>query len=199
MSNIVNGATRLQPVVLEIGQAAGALAALAAIQNKTPSEISIREVQQALLNEGAYLMPFIDVLPGDPHFQAIQKAGATGLLKGYGVPFKWADQTWFYPELVTSEFDFIDGIRDYYPPLKHQYDAGGEPLTLARFTEFLQNLSMNLDHQMLTQAWDDLQLPGAPDTDTILTRRMLAVLVDHYLHLFEVPIDQEGKVEFNHR
>jgi len=42
-------------------------------------------------------------------------------------------------------------------------------------------------------------LPGAPDTDTILTRRMLAVLVDHYLHLFEVPIDQEGKVEFNHR
>ena len=199
VSNIVNGATRLQPVVLEIGQAAGALAALAAIQNKTPSEISIREVQQALLNEGAYLMPFIDVLPGDPHFQAIQKAGATGLLKGYGVPFKWADQTWFYPELVTSEFDFIDGIRDYYPPLKHQYDAGGEPLTLARFTEFLQNLSMNLDHQMLTQAWHDLQLPGAPDTDTILTRRMLAVLVDHYLHLFEVPIDQEGKVEFNHR
>ncbi|MCB0601961.1 MAG: FAD-dependent oxidoreductase [Saprospiraceae bacterium] len=194
VSNIVNGATRLQPVVLEIGQAAGVLAAVAVAQNKAPADVSIRQVQQSLLNAGAYIMPFIDIPSGDPHFQAIQKAGATGLLKGHGVPFKWADQTWFYPENYVSEFEFIDGIRDYYPSLLHQYNATGEPLTLLRFIEFLKELSFQADMQRLTTDWQELKLSGIPSADTLLTRRMLAVLANQYLKLFERPIDHEGRV-----
>ena len=34
VSNLMNGATRLQPVVMQLGQAAGALAALACIEDK---------------------------------------------------------------------------------------------------------------------------------------------------------------------
>ncbi len=104
VSNIVTGATRLQPVVLGIGQAAGALAATAISEGKNPLLVSIRNVQNALLKSGAYLMPYIDVKVDTLAFQAIQRMGAPGILKGYGVPYKWANQAWFHPNRVVSEY-----------------------------------------------------------------------------------------------
>src|SRR5690606_32894661 len=96
VTNIVNGATRLQPVVLGIGQASGVLAALSVKENTLPSKVSIRKVQSTLLDQGAYIMPFIDVPNTDPQFKILHKIGATGILKGVGIPYKWANQTWFY-------------------------------------------------------------------------------------------------------
>lgn len=61
MSNIANGATRLQPVVLQIGQAAGALAALAVVENKPISQVGVRQVQQVILDAKGYLLPYLDV------------------------------------------------------------------------------------------------------------------------------------------
>lgn len=62
-------------------------------------------------------MPFIDVKPGDPAFYAIQKIGATGILKGQGIPYKWANQTWFYPRTFISQYTLLDGLKKYYPTL----------------------------------------------------------------------------------
>ena len=53
VSNIANGATRLQPVVLQIGQAAGALAAICAKQKISPKDIDVRSVQNVLARESA--------------------------------------------------------------------------------------------------------------------------------------------------
>ena len=50
VSNIINGTTRLQPMVMQIGQAAGALAALAVKEGKNIREVSVREVQNAILD-----------------------------------------------------------------------------------------------------------------------------------------------------
>ena len=86
VSNIVNGATRLQPVVLGIGQAAGALAATAILENKKPSEVPIRKVQNALLESKAYLIPLIDVKTADAAFASMQRIGASGVLKATGIP-----------------------------------------------------------------------------------------------------------------
>ena len=58
VTNIVNGASRLQPVVLQIGQAAGIIAGLATLQNIPTQEVSIRAVQKVLLEEKGYLMPY---------------------------------------------------------------------------------------------------------------------------------------------
>ncbi len=58
VSNIVNGASRLQPVVLGIGHAAGVLATAALEDQKPLAEVSIRRVQQLLLDQKAYIMPF---------------------------------------------------------------------------------------------------------------------------------------------
>ena len=58
VSNVANGTTRLQPVVLLTGQAAGALAALAARDGREPRAVPVREVQRALLEAGAFLLPY---------------------------------------------------------------------------------------------------------------------------------------------
>lgn len=112
-SNVVNGTTRLQPCVMLTGQAAGALAALSTRQKKNAAQVSVREVQQALLNSSAYIMPYYDVKPTHAHFIAIQKIGATGILKGTGEPHAWANRTWFYPDSAVVATTFLKDFRDY--------------------------------------------------------------------------------------
>jgi hypothetical protein len=113
VSNVVNGTTRLQPIVLLTGQAAGMLAALGVKNKQQPAQVNIREVQAALLKASTYIMPYFDVKPTQPHFAAIQKMGATGILKGTGEPFKWANRTWFYPDSAITTTAFIADYNDF--------------------------------------------------------------------------------------
>ena len=53
-------------------------------------------------------MPFVDVQQSSPYFKAVQKIGATGLLKGVGVPNGWANTTYFYPDKNVSFSDFVN-------------------------------------------------------------------------------------------
>ena len=91
VSNIVNGTTRLQPVVMQIGQAAGALAALAVKQGLKIAEVPVRDVQDAILAAGGYLLPYLDVEKTDPRFAAYQRIGATGLLHALARNLEWSN------------------------------------------------------------------------------------------------------------
>lgn len=95
VSNLMNGATRLQPVVMQLGQASGALAALAVSEGKTVRQIGVRKVQTELLEAGGYIMPYLDLQPEDRHFKALQRIGATGILRGEGRNVGWSNETWF--------------------------------------------------------------------------------------------------------
>ena len=55
-SRLANGATRLQPSTMLTGQAAGAIAALAAKKSTQPRNLNIIEVQSALLDAGDTLV-----------------------------------------------------------------------------------------------------------------------------------------------
>ena len=90
----MNGGVRLQPVILGLGQAAGALAAIAVKSGKHPSEVPVREVQSLLLDHGCYLLPFLDLKPGDPGFRELQQKGIRGEVKGTGRSVGWANETW---------------------------------------------------------------------------------------------------------
>ena len=90
----MNGGTRLQPVVMELGQAAGALAALAIRSGRHPSEVPVREVQTVLLDHGCYLLPFLDLKPTDPGFRELQEKGIRGEVRGTGRSVGWANETW---------------------------------------------------------------------------------------------------------
>jgi hypothetical protein len=58
-------------------------------------------------------MPYIDVPYGHKHFAAIQRIGATGILKGKGIAYKWANQTWFYPDSLVYNGTFTEGWQQF--------------------------------------------------------------------------------------
>ncbi|OIQ37710.1 MAG: FAD-dependent oxidoreductase [Bacteroidetes bacterium MedPE-SWsnd-G1] len=113
VTNLVNGTTRLQPVCLLIGQASGVLAALSVKDNVSPEEVSVRKVQNELLKASAFLMPYSDILVGDFGFKAIQRIGATGILKGEGKNVGWENHTYIYPHELIMVDDLIEGLRNW--------------------------------------------------------------------------------------
>lgn len=111
VSNLMNGGTRLQPVSIQLGQASGAIAALAAKHGIRPSQVSIRELQQCILDAGGYIMPYLDIPKDHPHFQALQRVGATGIMHGVGQSIGWSNESWFRAGDPMSENDiFLDGL-----------------------------------------------------------------------------------------
>jgi hypothetical protein len=71
VSHMANGATRLQPVVLGIGQAAGMAAALCVEQNCQPRALSVRDLQAALLRDEiapAAIIPCYNLPPYHPEW-----------------------------------------------------------------------------------------------------------------------------------
>ncbi len=71
VSHIANGSTRLQPVVMNIGQAAGMTAALCIESNCQPRELDIRSLQQALLTDStapSAVIPLFNLSPNHPQW-----------------------------------------------------------------------------------------------------------------------------------
>ena len=194
VSNIVNGATRLQPVVLGIGQAAGVLSAMSILENKKPSEISIRKVQNALLESNVYIMPFIDVKKEDSAFEAMQRMGATGVLKGAGIAYKWANQTWFYPNRMVSEHELIRGLQPYFPSLESMA-ASGAGIRLPFIASILQKVNMEYSVPDIKTKWNTWGIHQACDDKTALNRRTISILMDKLLNPFAMEINWNGELK----
>ena len=113
VTHIVNGTTRLQPVVMQIGQASGLIAAILDREGVNIDKLNIRTVQQALLSADGYIMPTYDVSPQDRHFKAIQRIAACGILRLTGEPYKWANRSWFYPEEALNTNALAMHLKEY--------------------------------------------------------------------------------------
>lgn len=72
VTHIVNGCSRLQPVALAIGQAAGEAAAQAALGGVGVHELEVGAVQRALIAAGCVCVPDREVGCDDPRFAARQ-------------------------------------------------------------------------------------------------------------------------------
>ncbi|WP_446352791.1 FAD-dependent oxidoreductase [Coleofasciculus sp. A1-SPW-01] len=76
VSHIANGSTRLQPVVMNLGQAAGMAAALCVELGCQPRELVVRRIQEALLGDTiapAAVMPLFDKSLDDPDWRYWQR------------------------------------------------------------------------------------------------------------------------------
>jgi hypothetical protein len=89
-THVANGCTRLQPVVMQVGQAAGLAAALCVRQGVEPRDLGVQALQLALVAEGSMLVPFRDVGCDEPEFARLQRGYATGSI-GFGpaTPLAW--------------------------------------------------------------------------------------------------------------
>ena len=188
VSNLMNGATRLQPVVMQLGQAAGALAALSQIQDKPVKRVRVRAVQKALLDAGCYIMPYLDLPKEHRHFKALQRIGATGILRGEGRNVGWANQTWFRADdpLLAEEI---------YAKEIYAGDLGlGEgEVTVGRLITTLRNLGMYIPSPV-EEWWEKSGLENY-DPQRPLTRLEAAVVIDSVVSPFGMfGVDYEGKI-----
>ena len=98
VTGIVNGCTRLQPVVMQIGQAAGAAAALCVSGSVEPRSLDVRALQSVLLAARGYLAPTHDATPDDAAFEALQWAVTTGALALRRSSEGWANRAYVEPD-----------------------------------------------------------------------------------------------------
>ena len=188
VSNLINGATRLQPVVMQIGQAAGALAALSQIKGKPVRAVSVRDVQKVLLDAGCYIMPYLDLPKDHRHFKALQKIGATGILRGEGRNVGWANQTWFRAEdLLLTEDIYVRGYYNRPLPL----DKG--PVRVGQLLEVLENMGASVPGDVKSW-WEHLGLVNFRP-DRTATRLEAAVVLDALFDPFVMfPVDLNGNL-----
>ena len=192
VSNLVNGTTRLQPVVLQIGQIAGLIASESIKNNINTHEIDIRDIQLKILNNGGYVQPYLDVEKDHPYFKAYQRIGSTGILKGTGINVGWSNQTWFYPE---DKIDFLNLIQD----LKPYYDLDKYELKDLKISSIFQWISLisGKDINEIEKTWKSLGLNNF-NKNKIINRGEFAIIVDYFLKPFQsFKIDFNGDIIYN--
>ena len=188
VSNLVNGTTRLQPVVLQIGQIAGLIASESIKQKKKPSELNIRHIQSLILENGGYIQPYLDVEKTHPHFKAFQRIGSTGILRGKGINVGWSNQSWFYPE---NEVDLELFLNDLSPFIDlSTYPLKGLMLKdLKTWIESIINEKIDFKSDYLSLNLTDFNF------DRKVNRGELAVIIDYYLNPFIQSINFLGEIE----
>lgn len=189
VSNIVNGTTRLQPVVLQIGTAAGTLAAIASKENKTPAQVSVRQVQKAILDAGGYLLPYLDVTKEDPRFKSYQRIGATGILKGEGRNVGWANQTWLRADTLLLSTE-LNGLKDIYPNMTYRLPSNSYALSYKDATDLIENIAKTHDIKIeniestVNDILNEYNVKKLNNSQKI-TRGEFAILVDKILNPFD--------------
>ena len=171
VSNLMNGSTRLQPVVMQLGQASGALAALAVLEGKSVKNIAVRQLQEELLEARCYIMPYLDLKPSDRHFKAIQRIGATGILRGEGRNVGWSNETWFRAgDPLRGEEIYLDGLLPGFNM------APGE-ITIGTMMQLIRGIGGAVPGGSEAEWWEKLGLVDY-NPDRPVLRLEAAVVVD---------------------
>ncbi|MDC6480386.1 FAD-dependent oxidoreductase [Flavobacteriaceae bacterium] len=193
VSNLVNGTSRLQPVVMQIGQASGVLASLAIIKNKKIDQIKIREVQLEILKNNGYILPYVDVDTEDLNFSSYQKIGACGILRSEGLNIGWENKTLFYPD---SNLDKNEIYLNNWKIFKSEKIPFPEKMTIKNILHWIYKIKEEpyLNNQEHSEIWKNLNLYDF-DSERIIKRGEFSVLIDKIIDPFsKVDVDYYGNL-----
>ena len=189
VSNLVNGTTRLQPVVLQVGQIAGLIASESIKNNISTNEIDTRDIQTKILNNGGYIQPYLDVEKNHPFFKAYQRIGSTGILRATGLNIGWSNQTWFYPEKSIVLDQLLKDLGNYY-------DLNKNPLSDLRTKTIFKWISLVQNQEIKNQQkiWNALGLSNF-NIDRKINRGEFAIILDYFLNPFNnFKVDIKGNI-----
>ena len=187
VSNIVNGATRLQPVVLQIGQAAGALASLALAQGKEVKDVKVRDVQRVILDAGGYILPYLDVNNDHPLFRPLQRIGATGLLHSTSKRVDWTNQTWLNIDNPLLASDLVRLYEFYNMVSPYEGDAEmtvADALSAVKAIAEVQGYNVKKLDSTVRQLWKKYDF-GKFNRKAKINRAQYAAIVDEVLDPFD--------------
>lgn len=194
----LDGKAETIPLLMHVGQAIGATAAYTAFFKTTSDKLDVRNVQGEILQYGARLVPFGDVPIESPHFAAIQRIGATGMLDATTTesgamafnpesPMSSAEirpimnqlfsrsQIWF-----LDNADIVDSLKlaDLFSLIKYVGHRGNE-----------------LEGQVQKNWKRRFHFEDEYDEQLVVTRRHFAVLLDAYCKPFDVKVGLDGTIQ----
>ena len=189
VSNLVNGTSRLQPCVLLTGQSAGILAAVAIQDKCAPRLVSVRKIQALLLKQKGYLMPYIDIQANDTAFEAIQKIGATGILRGFGKKEAWVSKTYFYPDSLCNAQALWKDLNAF---IHFQIE-----------NPFTENIVTENTLEKIQPVFKKIN-PSLPkllhqSKSTPLTRKQVALWLINYCDPFSIEVNHFGNLLINNK
>ncbi|CAN5620058.1 FAD-dependent oxidoreductase [soil metagenome] len=206
ISNIANGSTRLQPVVLLTGQAAGIIAAQCIHQKIQPRDINVKAVQHALLKNKAYLMPFCDLTPADSAWAALQKVAAMGIIKGVGKNEAWENKMYCYPDSLMQLGALENNLAALFGT--HVVNNSKQFVTQNSIVKIIDRYNKQFIDRSKTyknkpqkhlfpsvlNVYNDTAIKNI---NSPLTRKQVCVMLDKYLLLVsDASIDLTGKMLF---
>jgi len=197
VQRLSSGAEADIPSMMHIGQAVGAAAAYTAFFKATPDKLDVRSVQGELLQYGGRLMPFVDVPLESPHFDAIQRVGATGMLLGRederGRLHFDADSPVTADEVKPVLNALFSRSQIWF--INH---ADVDTFTLAdlfSYIKFVGQRGNELETQVQKNWERRYHFEREYDEQQQATRAQVAVLLDAYCDPFDVKVGLDGTIQ----
>lgn len=188
------------PILIQSGQAIGASAAYCAFFKTTTDKINIRTLQGELLAYHGQIIPFQDIELHDPHFSAIQRIGATGILKGETIQNGDLSPFNFDPKKTVSSKEIEPVMLNLYTRSQIWFaDKNIERVKLAELLSLIKFTALKgeeLDADVKKGWTQRFNFDGEYNPAEDITRRQLAVLIDYYLKPFNVKVNDKGQLRY---
>lgn len=188
------------PITMLLAQACGAAAAYCAFFDVSSDKINARTLQGELLAYKGFIMPFQDVSLDDPHATQIQHVGATGMLQGVYKEEGNSKKFLFLPDSLVSSKQIEPVIKQLFTRSQIWFkDKNISTLKLRdvlSLIKYVANRGDELDAEV-EKGWKKrFRFKEEFKQSNLLTRRQLAVLLDTYLHPFNVRITSDGNFQY---
>ena len=197
VQSFLDGTAETIPLLMHVGQAVGAAAAYTAFFKTTSDKLDARNVQGEILQYGARLVPFGDVPVESPHFAAIQRIGATGVLHA---TVEASGAVAFSPESAVSSKEIRQVMNQLFSRSQIWFvdNADIDTLTLAdlfSLIKYVGHRGNELEGQVQKNWKRRFHFEDEYDEQLVVTRRHLAVLLDAYCKPFDVKVGLDGSIQ----
>lgn len=188
------------PLFMLQAQACGAAAAYCAFFKTTSDKINVRTLQGELLAFKSFIIPFQDISLQDPHCTAIQRVGATGILRGVYTSSNEEKRFIFQPDSLVSSKEIEPIIEQLYTRSQIWFKDKDIPVLklkdLLSLIKYVANRGNELEAEV-EKGWSRrFKFDPSYDLEKELSRRELAVLLDAYLQPFNVRVTQTGQFQY---
>lgn len=189
---------QIKPERMELGQAAGTIAAYCSFFKTTTKTINIRVVQGELLAFNAVLIPYSDIDLKDPNFKSFQQLGLSGLMKSYLVKEGAMNKIKFdtagtisAEELKAPMKEFYTRSQIWFADNKADTLTVGDAISLFMFTATRgEELKKEIE-----EGWKvSFKFNSKFDLKKNITRKEFGILADRYLQPFNVRVDPAGNL-----
>jgi len=189
---------QVKPERMELGQAAGTIAAYCAFFKTTTKAINIRVVQGELLAFDAVLIPYSDIDLKDPNFKAFQQLGLSGLMKSIVVKEGNINKIKFDTASTITAEELRVPMKEFYTRSQIWFaDNKADTLTIGDVISLLMFTATRGEElkKEIEEGWKvSFKFNSIFDLKRNITRKEFGILADRYLQPFNVRVDPAGNL-----